>query len=339
MKHLMIAFTLLSGTMLALSAPTPEIPKSSSPAKGPSYSQMYCSGFITRESVPRTNYVLGSKESPHEDRFQARSQLFLGGPALAEGQRYSLLRQVNDPNREDSSPEQRKNLRHLGALYQEIGWVTVHSVAKGAAVASFDFACDAAVPGDIVVPYKEKPALTFHSTASAPNSFVDSASPVKGHLLGTKDFVGLLGTGSVVYTDFGSAKGAMPGDYLLILRGYAPSDLNKIDRASERLPKGAEATAVDPAKIKSGADERIPQHVLGEIFVLHSTPNSSTAIITRSFAEMELGDVVQREDLQANPEAAQTSAETAPAAGGDSAACQPVSVLHRITHVQLHSCK
>src|SRR6266568_4039026 len=128
MKHLIIAFTLLSGTLLAQSASSPEARTDASPAKGPSYSQMYCSGFLTRDSVPRTNFVVGSKESPHQDRVGTRSQLFLGGPALVEGQRYSILRQVQDPNREDSSPEQRKKLASAGALYQELGWVTVLSV-------------------------------------------------------------------------------------------------------------------------------------------------------------------------------------------------------------------
>ncbi len=32
------------------------------------------------------------------------------------------------------------------------------------------------------------------------------------------------------------------------------------------------------------------------MLVLNSTPDSSTAIITRTFAEMELGDVVESED-------------------------------------------
>jgi hypothetical protein len=330
MKHLIIAFTLLSGTILAQSAATPELPTASSPANGPSYSQMYCSGFVTRQSIPRTNYVLGSKESPHEDRFPGHSQLFLGGPTLATGERYSLLRQIVDPNREDSSLEQRKKLRQLGSLYQEIGWVTVHSVAKDAAIASFDFACDVALPGDIVVPYKEKSVFASRSTDQSISAFVESPNQVKGQILGTKDFVGLLGTGNVVYTDFGGNKGAKPGDYLVISRGYAPGDLNRIDRASERLPKGAEPTAVNPAKIKAGSDDRIPSHVLGEILVLNATPESSTAIITRSFAEMELGDVVLSEDPEASASAA---------AASDSAVCHPPSLVHRVTHLQLHSCK
>jgi hypothetical protein len=296
MKHLMFAITLLSGTLLAQTDVAPAIPTGSSPGNGPSYSQMYCSGFVTREAIPRTNFIVGSKETPHEVLFPGRSVLFLGGPSLVEGQRYSVLRQVSDPNHEDSSPEQRKKLARLGQLYQEIGWVTVHSVDKGASVASFDFSCDPAIPGDIIVPFREKPTVAFRSTDAAVSSFAEDAKAPAGQILGSKDFVGLLGTGQVVYTDFGGAKGARPGDYLVILRGYSPGDLNRIDRASERLPKGSDATTVDQAQIPPGAEGRAPHRVLGEILVLSVTPESSTSVITRSFAEMELGDVVVNED-------------------------------------------
>jgi hypothetical protein len=257
---------------------------------------MYCSGFLTRKSIPRTNFVLGSKESPHEDRFPGRSQLFLGGPSLIEGQRYSLLRQIVDPNREDSSPEQHKKLTNLGALYLEVGWVTVHKVEKGAAIATFDFSCESTIPGDIVVPYQEKPAIAFRSTDVPLHSFRGDTKAVKGHILGSKDFDGLLGTGQIVYTDFGSAKGAKPGDYLLISRGYSPNDLNEVDRLSEQLPKGSDSSAVNPGQLKADGDGRFPRRVLGEVLVLSLTPESSTAMITRALSEVELGDVVESED-------------------------------------------
>ncbi len=152
---------------------------------------------------------------------------------------------------ETSSPEQRKTFSKIGALYEEVGWVTVHQVEKGAAVASFDFSCDTAVSGDIVVPFKEKPPVAFRAVDAPLRAFREPAA-VRGHILASKDFVELLGNGQIVYTDFGSAKGAKAGDYLLILRGYAPADLNRIDRASERLPKGAETepAAVNPAHVK-----------------------------------------------------------------------------------------
>jgi hypothetical protein len=293
---------------------------------------VYCSGFVTRKAIPHTNFVVGSKESPHEGFFPGRSQLFFGGPALIEGERYSILRQIEDPSKETSSPEQRKTFSRIGALYKEVGWATVHQAEKGASVATFDFSCDAAIAGDIVVPFKEKPPVAFR-TVDAPLRPFRAPAAIQGHILSSKDFVGLLGNGQIVYTDFGTAKGAKAGDYLLILRGYAPADLNRIDRASERLPSGASAEpeAVNEARIKPGTDKRIPLHVLGEMLVLNSTPESSTAIITRSFAEMELGDVVESEDPN------RTSAEAA-VVPDNSAPCRLLTRLHRMLLLHFHNC-
>lgn len=333
MKPLIVAIALLSGTLLGQSGLKPNIPSGSAPANGPSYSQQYCAGFVTTVSIPRTNYILGSKESPHENTIPGHAQLFLGGPGLVAGERYTVLRQIDDPNRETSSPEQRSKLAKLGALYQDIGWVTVHSIASGAAIASFDFACDAALRGDIVVPFKQRPTLDVRTVDGPVDSFRELSTAPKGHILGAKDFVDLLGTGLVVYTDFGSNKGAKPGDYLYVLRGYTAGDLNKIDRATMALPNGAEADAsvVNPAHVKASADAHIPQRVLGEMLVLNATPGSSTAIITRSFAEMQLGDVVIGED--------QLIASVAPAATADNPApCTLVSRLHRLLLLHPHSC-
>lgn len=331
----MVAITLLSGTLLAQSGlqpgPGPTLPPGTSPAYTPSYSQLYCAGFITRQAIPRSNFVLGSKESPLADSFPGHTQLFLGGPGLVEGERYSILRQIADPDRETSSPEERDRLERLGALYEEVGWVTVHSILHGATVASFDFSCDAALRGDIVVPYKEKLPIAFRTVDVPIDPFREISSAPKGHILGSRDFVGLLGTGQVVYTDFGGAKGAKAGDYLVVMRGYAPDDLNRIDRISLALPRGAEAdfSVVNPAHVKADADSRIPQHVLGEMLVLNATPESSTAIITRSFAEMQLGDVIEDEVGQSSGARAATSANQ----------CGLISRVHQLLLLHPHACR
>jgi hypothetical protein len=353
MKPLNLALTLLSATLLssallspnvaAQTMPAPPAPEAA-PIPGPTYSQLYCAGFITRQAVPRDSFVLGSKESPHEDRFQGRSTLFLRGPNLAVGARYSLVRQIADPNPEDSSPEQRKKLASLGDQYQDVGWVTVHSVIDGTAVATFDYSCTATTQGDLVVPYKEPPQITFRTEEPEIAEFRAPATSLKGNILGAQDFAGLLGTGMTIYTDFGAIKGAKPGDYLLITRGYAPEDLNRIDRLSEALPRGVEDTAVNPAKIPPDSDRLMPDHVLGEILVLNVSPDSSTALITRASAEMELGDVVQAEDAGSD-EAQRQDARHNPsptAIRQDDAACQASnSFLHRaliLVHLS-HGCK
>jgi hypothetical protein len=352
MKPLNVALTLLSATLLSapllsqnqmaqtmpgLAAPV------AAPIPGPNYSQLYCSGFITRSAIARDSYILGSKESPHEDRFQGRATLFLRGANFAVGERYSVVRQVADPNREDSSPDQRKKLATLGDLYADVGWLTVRSIIDGTAVATFDYSCTAAIQGDLVVPFIDRPQISFR-TSSAPElgEFRARSNGLKGHILGSQDFGSLLGTGFIVYTDFGAVKGAKPGDYLVISRGYAPEDLNRIDRASEDLPRGVEDTAVNPARIPPDSDRLMPDHILGEMLVLNVSPDSSTALITRASAEMELGDVVQTE-APTSEEDQREDARREPrptAIREDDSDCQRPSFLHRalvFTHLS-HGC-
>lgn len=334
----LVPATLLAQTQMGQTMPGLAAPQAA-PVPGPDYSQLYCSGFITRDAVPRASFVLGSKESPHEDRFPGRSTLFLRGPNLAVGERYSLLRQVSDPNSEDSSPEQRKKLASLGDQYEDVGWVTVHSIVDGTAIATFDYSCNAALQGDLVVPFQERTPITFRTSEPELAEFRAASTGLQGHILGAQDFVGLLGTGTIVYTDFGAIKGAKPGDYLVVSRGYAPEDLNRIDRASENLPRGVEPTSVNPAKIPPDSDRLMPDHVLGEMIVLHVSPDSSTALITSSSAEMELGDVVQSEDATSGEDTRQEPSPTA--IREDDSTCQRSSFLHRaliFTHLS-HGCK
>jgi hypothetical protein len=338
MKHRIVAILLLSAGLWAQSGPASGASGASSPVSGLGYSQFYCSGFITRDAIPRSSFVLGSKESPHEDHFAGRSLLFLRGTDLTPGTRYSVVRQIADPNREDSSPEQRSRLASLGDLYEDVGWVTVQSVENATAIATFDFSCGTAIPGDIVVPFQERPQLTLRRPEAALETFRSGSAAVRGRILGSRDFVGLLGNGQTVYTDFGSAKGAKPGDYLIISRGYAPDDLNKVDRASEGLPRGAEGTAVNAATLPRD-DSRMPTHILGELLVLNVSPDASTALITRASAEVELGDAVQMEGAQAEDAASQPAAGANVAgAGAERASCQSASRLRRLLFLS-HGCK
>lgn len=331
MKKLIVAVTILSASLWAQSTPASPGRAAATKSNPPTYSQRYCAGFITRDKISRSNFVLGSKESPHEDRFQGRSELLLGGPGIVAGQRYTLLRQVSDVNLEDSSPDQRRRLAKLGNLYQDIGWVTVSSVGKDAAVARSDFSCEPAIPGDIVVPYVEKPLIPVREVDPPMDSFQETPNAVRGQILGGKDFDSIMGDGNIIYTDFGAAKGAKPGDYLLIIRGYASGDLNKIDRISDSLPKGAEPTTVNPGP--TNAQGHSPVRILGEALVLSTTSQSSVALITRGFSEMELGDEVENETQTSSQP---TAAQAAPA---EKQPCQPSSRLHRLTHLQLHACK
>lgn len=309
MKKVIAIAVLFTGSLWAQKAL--EVPAVATKSNGPSYSQQFCAGFIAQHALARTNYVVASKDAPHADQFGSHEILFLGGPGLREGERYSVVRQVLDPNIEDSSPEQRKKLARLGKLYDEVGWVTVQAVRDGSTIATLDFVCDTVVPGDILVPYQEKPKLEPRLKDQPLNQYAAS-SGVTGHILGSKGFVGLLGTGSIVYMDFGAARGAKVGDYLYIRRGYADSDLNKLDQLSDRVPKGVAIDAANPVKVDAGAQKKLPPRVLGEIVLLNVGNQASTGMILRAFAEVQLGDGVEVEATVPEGSKVSTSAPEEP---------------------------
>jgi hypothetical protein len=306
MKRLSIIAVLACGSLWAQSTPPAQSPAATK-SFVPGYTQMYCAGFVYHRTLSRKNFVAASSEAPHVDQFSRGETVFLGGPNLAAGERYSILREVVDPNKELSVPEQAHHLRQLGHLYQEIGQVTVSSVHKGGAVAKITFSCDPAVPGDIVVPFEEKPAPPTRDFDPPLEQYLPPTGAARGHILGSKDFVELLGRGNLVYTDFGASKGARPGDYLFIRRGYGDHDLNNMDKISEQLPRGLEPNAVHQARLKSIA--KLPSHVLGEALVLSVTEHSSTVVIIRTVAEVQLGDVLEGEGTDGTPVATRTTPE------------------------------
>ncbi|MDR3762846.1 MAG: hypothetical protein P4M01_01990 [Acidobacteriota bacterium] len=311
MKRLIAITLLITGSLWAQS--TLSVPAKSVKSNPPSTSQQYCAGFISHNAISRQNHIVASKDAPHEDEFAGGSVLFIAGPTLKEGERYSILRETKDPNREEFTPEISRKMARLGRLYQELGWVTVHNIAGKISIASFDFSCDAAVPGDIVVPFEAKPEISVRGTDDPINPYV-SGNAINGHILGSKDALGLLGTGSIVYLDYGANKGAKVGEYLFIRRGYTDAELNTVDRISERLPKGAAIEAANPVKVTADDQKKLPAHLLGEVVLLDVRETASTGYILRSFAEIQLGDAVEEEEggaaVAAHAEPAATPAAT-----------------------------
>ena len=329
MKRLYTIALLLTGSLWAQSSlKVPDRPMRSNP---PNASQQYCAGFIARRPIARVNHIVASKEAPHEDQFAAHSVLFVGGPSLKIEGRYSILRESSDPNREDFSPDQEKKLVRLGHRYAEIGWMTVHAVQGDSSVATFDFACDTAIAGDIVVPYEDKPSIAVREMDAPIDQFQPSRG-VSGHIWGSKDSIGLLGTGSVVYIDYGSEKGAKVGDYMFVRRGYSEDELNRVDRLSDRVPRGAAPEAANPVKITATDQKQMPSHILGEVLLLDVRETASTALVMRSLSEIQLGDTVEAEDGAAP--VANANAEAAPHAEP----CTPSPLWRRALFLG-HKCK
>ena len=109
-----------------------------------------------------------------------------------------------------------------------------------------------------------------------------------------------------------------------------------MDRASESLPRGAEPGEVVDAPGLPPDDSRLPNRILGEVLVLGVSPEASTALITRSSAEVELGDAVQLEGAQNESGQAAEPSSSIETSKADS--CQRASRLRRLLF-RSHGCK
>src|SRR3954469_23637007 len=90
----------------------PKLPKFQSnwvqKPQAPTYSDINCSGFITRENISLKNQVVGGETSPHTSQFGGRDLIFLSGEGYTVGAQYRIVRRVSDKNRVEAFPGQYK---------------------------------------------------------------------------------------------------------------------------------------------------------------------------------------------------------------------------------------
>ena len=172
----------------------------------PTTADIYCAGFITKDRIPDANYVNGGLQTPTSTKFETGELVYLAGSGYQAGQLYSIVREMRDANEYEIYPGERKVLAAAGRPYGEIGRVRVVDTRSHSAIAQVEFSCDPINPGDVAVPFVEKPPVTFH----VPGHF-DRFAPANGKLSGRivlgKDFDSVLGTSMKLYMNMGSNQG------------------------------------------------------------------------------------------------------------------------------------
>lgn len=257
----------------------------------PTYSDMYCAGFVSKEDIPTTNHIIAGYNAPHETRYTSGQFVYLVGAGYAVGNRYSILRKVQDPNHQEMFPGQNKLLAKSGIEYAELGRIAVDRIEKDVAVGTVEFSCQALVPGDLVVPFQEKPTVKFREKKVKFEEFVPY-SGTAGRIIGAKEFDQVLGTGSKVYVNIGANKGLHPGEYIRITRNYDPNAMDPVDRLS-LYPPNSEDTSVKPPAIKNSDLKKLPYRGVGEAIILSVTPETATAMVTLAIEDIQVGDVVE----------------------------------------------
>ena len=128
----------------------------------PTAADIYCAGFLTKDRVPDANYVNGGLQTPTSTKFEIGELVYLAGTGYQAGQLYSIVREMRDVNEYEIYPGERKILRDAGHPYGEIGRVRIVDTRSHSAIAQVEFSCDPINPGDVAMPFVERPPVSFH---------------------------------------------------------------------------------------------------------------------------------------------------------------------------------
>lgn len=260
------------------------------------YSDLYCAGFITKEMVSKTNLIAGGTYSPEQTQFTRGGVVFVSGAGMQEGQEYSVLRELHDPDRYEPFVGAFAAVASVGQPYAELGRLKVVALRGPSAVAEVEFSCQNMTLGDIVVPYKEHVPVSLRAPMAF-ERFPANSGHLTARIVMAREFDAEVGMGQKVYLDAGTNKGVKVGDYFRVVRGYDPAKLNAIDAMSNKAPIGEDTQKV-PGQLSPEMAKNLPTRALGEMIVINVTQSSATAMITRSLEDIEVGDYVQMEDEQ-----------------------------------------
>jgi hypothetical protein len=276
----------------------------------PTYADVYCAGFINRETLPDARFVAGGLDTPFTTKFVKGDIVYLQGTGYSTGAEYEIVRAVRDINEYEMYPGQRKLLQAAGQPYGEIGRVRVIDTRSKTAVALIEYSCDPINPGDTAIPFAEKPMVSFHAPLRF-DRFLPTASKVSGRIVMGKDFDSVVGTGQKVYFNVGSNQGVKVGDYFRAVRNYETELRDPVDSLSFKAAISEDTQkkqpSVDPAMFtKSNGPvihmRDLPRRAVGEIVVIGTTPTTATGMIVFAMEDVHAGDGVELDEQTQQPQ-------------------------------------
>lgn len=267
----------------------------------PTYADLYCAGFVSKQLVPDANFVAGGMQTPNTTKFVNGDVVYLAGNGYQTGQQYMIVRELLDPNRYEMFAGQHAMLNEMGQAYSEVGRVRIVDTRSRMAIAQVEFSCDPVNPGDLAVPFVEKAQISFHPPLRF-DRFVPPSGKLGGRIVMARDFDTILGPGSKVYVNAGSNQGVKTGDYFRAVRTYSADLRDPADSLSFKATI-AEDTQKNPPSINPNMFSKtkgptihvqdMPRRAVGEIVILSTTPTTSTGMVVFAMEDVHIGDSVE----------------------------------------------
>jgi hypothetical protein len=267
----------------------------------PTAVDLACAGFISKQLVPNANFVAGDLYTPSVTKNSNGEVVYLTGKGYEVGQKYTIVRELRDPNRYEIFAGQHTLLKTMGQPYSELARVRIIDTRSKMAIAEIEMSCDPVNPGDYVVPYVEKPAITFHPPLRF-DRFLPSSGKLTGRIAMAKDFDSEIGPGDKVYINVGSNQGVKPGDYFRAVRTYEADLHDPVDslsfKASTSEDSQAKQAVFEPNLLnRTGGPEihvrDLPRRAVGEVVVISTTATTATGMVVFAMESVHLGDNVE----------------------------------------------
>ncbi len=268
--------------------------------KAPTTTQddIYCSGVVTTESVPRDTYVITGEGSAIKNTFAEGDYVYFnkgGNQGVKVGDVFSVVRAIQDPTDVQWTKWQFSILKKLGTVWSDAGRLRVVVVQSDVSIAQVQHACTYLQRGDIVLPFTERPAPPLKSENNfdrfAPASGKPTAMVIAGRYWAVE-----TGTNGTVYVNLGTNQGVRVGDYFRVFRyqGTEHETVYQLTRIAFEIEPSFGMAGYGSVPKKWNWNN-VPREVLGEGVVVRTAPNSSTVLITFSLREIYLGDYVELE--------------------------------------------
>lgn len=267
----------------------------------PTYADVYCAGFINKQTLPDANYVAGGLETPSTTKFTRGDIVYLQGTGYSLGAEYEIIRALRDMNEYEMYPGQKKLLQETGQPYEEVGRVKIVDTRSRAAIAFVEYACDGLNPGDTAIPFAEKLLVNFHTPIKF-DRFLPASNKLSGRIVMGKDFDSQLGTGQKLYINLGANQGVKVGDFFRAVRTYDADLRDPVDSLSFKAAIAEDTQkktpSVDPNMLTKNNGPIIhvrdlPRRAVGEIVIIGVTPTTATGMVVFSMDTINAGDGVE----------------------------------------------
>lgn len=267
--------------------------------QGPTQGDLYCSGIVTSEAVPRDTYVITGREANHRITFDEGDYVYINkGTAQGAkvGDEFLAVRPVEDSLKEDWTKWQTVILRKMGTVWEDESRLKIVVAQQNVSIAQVEHSCSYVQRGDIVLPLTERPSPPLKSEEN-----FDRFAPPNGKALAMvitgKKFQQQVGGNDVVYVNLGTSQGVKVGDYFRVFRyeGTERETAFETPRFAFDVFGEFGPTYGYGASPKKWNWSNVPREDIGEGIVLRTGPNSSTVLITFSYIEIYPGDYVELE--------------------------------------------